>query len=91
MGTVIMQQVSTLMLVVVAATHISMFPEPTFPTVCSKVSRSSNLAHAKLDRWSDQNLPSFLLRTLSLPKRQYSTRSALQCHLVHCVSLEEKN
>ena len=86
-----MQRVSALMLVVVAATHISMIPKPTFLTVCSEVSRSSNLTHVKLNRWSDQNHPSFLLRALSLPKRQYSSRSALQYHRVHCVSLEEKN
>ena len=85
-----MQRVSALMLVVVAATRISLFPRLAFLTVLSKMSRSSNLAYAKLNRWSDQNRPCFLLRALSLPKLQYSACYALQFHLVHYASLVEK-
>ena len=85
-----MLRASALMLVVVAAIGISLLPRLALLTVWNKMSRSSNLAFAKLNRWSDQNQPSVLLRALSLPKLQYSTCYALQYHLAHCVSLEEK-
>ena len=85
-----MQQVSALMLVVVAAIGISLFPRLALLTDWNKMSRSSNLAFAKLNRWSDQNQPSVLLRALSLPKLQYSACYALQFHLVHYASLVEK-